>query len=57
MNSIVKNEQKMEWLGSCINGQSPLEEKVPWEQLFISIFRILLLFFSQRKKEKKCEEK
>lgn len=57
MNSIVKNEPKMEWLGSGINGQSPLEEKVPWEQLFISIFRILLLFFSQRKKEKKCEEK
>ncbi len=49
MNS--KERKKMEWLGSCINVQSPLEEKVPWEQLFISIFRIPLLFFSKKKRE------
>lgn len=49
----IERIKKNEWLGSCINGQSPLEEKVPWEQFFFYFdfyFKVLLLF-----KEKKRE--
>jgi len=32
--------------GSCINGQSSVEEKVPSEQFFISISESPVFFFS-----------
>lgn len=58
MNRKERLKKKNERLGSRINGQFPLEEKVPWELLFFSIFRVPhLFFFFEKKKEKKCGEK
>ena len=53
MKKKKKRVKKNEWLGSCMNGQSPLEEKVPWEQFFISIF--ILRYFICLKKKKREE--